>query len=74
MSHDINAELAAALKARDQLVIEYNQTKNGFDTWKISELKTAIAKAQLRVDTLRQKEVAAQPSLRGDSIFFSSDH
>jgi hypothetical protein len=79
MSHDrpdFDHEIATALADRARLQAEYDAVKNGYNTFRVIQLRGAMAEATRRLCELRSAKEADRPveSVRGSSVFFSSNN
>jgi hypothetical protein len=72
---DHDAEIAKAVRTREQLQARYDALKHGFDTCAIIDARFALNEANRRVLELRGNQAADRPveSARNSSIFFSSN-
>jgi hypothetical protein len=72
---DFDAEIAAALKTRQELQARYDKIKNTYDTCALIDAKVALANADRRLRELRGKKAAAQSieSPRSSAVFYGTN-
>jgi hypothetical protein len=78
MIHDrqnFDHEIASALADRARLQAEYDAVKNGYDTFRVIQLRGAMAEATRRLCELRSAKAAAQPiePRQSRAIFYGSN-
>ena len=72
---DYDAAIAAALKTQRQLEAEYDDIKNGYDTFRVIQLRGAMAEANRRLCELRSAKAADRPiePRQSRAVFYGSN-
>jgi hypothetical protein len=72
---DYDAEIAKAVRTRDQLQARYDAVKHGFDASSIIDRRHALNEAERQLRMLRGAKAADRPleSMRNSSIFYGSN-
>jgi hypothetical protein len=72
---NFDSAIAEATAARDQLQAEFDAVKNGYDTFRVIQLRGAMAEANRRLCELRSAKAADRPiePRQSRAIFFGSN-